>query len=577
MKKTRLIILICIAVLLSVTAFAKIHKTDIVTVDTIEYTLDEDDKLSCELFTDEDGIYQVKITMLETEGEFTPNISLKLSEGADTVFNYSTQQKYYENEEINLEKYCFSAGITKGEYKLEIQNLTKFSNVSFRIETTFTKEENIESFGNSSFETASVLENGKKTYGFVSMYDEEDFHFFEMPYDGYAFIQMYSPSVKYFHLYDENKNEIGSIDISIADETLIYELCTGLAKGKYFLSVTPEEDFSSPLYTLEVITKQDDLFEKEYNNTPEYATVLPWKNQVSGTLFGVDDEDVYSFTLSENYGVKIDFYDTVVSKKGHYSLIVTDGKNQLFSADDCGRKEVNLTLEKGTYYIHVEGLSEKEFTNMPYKLKVTPDKDLPVVEQENQMAPDDNLDISPDTEQFADVTEDMWYYDEILEAKSLGLINGVGDNLFKPEENVSVAEVLVMALNTYSKIIDYDFDLEPLEGEKWYDPYVLYTRNLWYNMGDFDSFERPATRAELAYIFGNHRLIRQEEIKKVNIPDIDENTKYYENIQKLYNVGILNGNDKNGTFYPDRNITRAEAAAIILRIIKAYPKNVIFA
>ena len=54
--------------MLCITAFAKTHKTDIVTTDTIEYTLEEEDKLSAELFIEEDGLYDVKLISLSTSG-----------------------------------------------------------------------------------------------------------------------------------------------------------------------------------------------------------------------------------------------------------------------------------------------------------------------------------------------------------------------------------------------------------------------------------------------------------------------------------------------------------------------------
>ena len=55
--------------------------------------------------------------------------------------------------------------------------------------------------------------------------------------------------------------------------------------------------------------------------------------------------------------------------------------------------------------------------------------------------------------------------------------------------------------------------------------------------------------------------------ENITISDVDENTKYGDSIKKLYSAGILKG-DGNGSFRPDDSITRAEAAAILLRVHK---------
>jgi hypothetical protein len=73
MKKTRFgILFILLLAIFAISAFAKTHKTDIVTTDTIEYTLEEEDKLSAELFVEEDGLYDVKLISLSTSGNFAP-------------------------------------------------------------------------------------------------------------------------------------------------------------------------------------------------------------------------------------------------------------------------------------------------------------------------------------------------------------------------------------------------------------------------------------------------------------------------------------------------------------------------
>ena len=51
-----------------------------------------------------------------------------------------------------------------------------------------------------------------------------------------------------------------------------------------------------------------------------------------------------------------------------------------------------------------------------------------------------------------------------------------------------------------------------------------------------------------------------------DIPDVDDSVPNYYEIMALYEAGVLTGSNSYGTFYPDRSITRAEAAAVISRV-----------
>ena len=61
------------------------------------------------------------------------------------------------------------------------------------------------------------------------------------------------------------------------------------------------------------------------------------------------------------------------------------------------------------------------------------------------------------------------------------------------------------------------------------------------------------------------------EYKPINniteLPDVNEDTKYNEEIFKLYNAGILSGSDKYGTFEINNQITRVQATAILNRLV----------
>ena len=86
--------------------------------------------------------------------------------------------------------------------------------------------------------------------------------------------------------------------------------------------------------------------------------------------------------------------------------------------------------------------------------------------------------------------------------------------------------------------------------------------------GDFTSYTAKATRGQMAYIFS--RALPASVLPSINnvqtLPDVTSSTAYHTEIFSLYNAGVLTGSDVFGTFKPNDNIIRAEAAAILTRV-----------
>ena len=173
---------------------------------------------------------------------------------------------------------------------------------------------------------------------------------------------------------------------------------------------------------------------------------------------------------------------------------------------------------------------------------------------------------------FADVDENEWYGDKeskvIANVYEYGLMKGDGAKAFNPEGNITVSEAITVAARVRSIYAAGAEKFTP--GEPWYQVYVDYAvSNGIIAAGDFTGYDRPATRAEMAYIFS--RSLPEAEMAAKNtvnaLPDVNAGTPYYASIVKLYKAGILTGNDADGTFSPGASITRAEAAAVISRVI----------
>jgi hypothetical protein len=171
---------------------------------------------------------------------------------------------------------------------------------------------------------------------------------------------------------------------------------------------------------------------------------------------------------------------------------------------------------------------------------------------------------------FSDVNENQWYgYNQqkvIANAYEYGLMQGSG-NTFSPGGNMTLAEAVTIAARVHD--IYSGGNGEFTQGSPWYQVYVDYAISKGIiNIGAFTDFNKGASRAEMAFIFAS--ALPESEFTSQNtvnsLPDVNSGTSYYSSILLLYKAGVVAGNDS-GAFNPASNVTRAEAAAIISRVI----------
>ncbi len=172
---------------------------------------------------------------------------------------------------------------------------------------------------------------------------------------------------------------------------------------------------------------------------------------------------------------------------------------------------------------------------------------------------------------FTDVSEKSWYAEEVASAYELGFMNGVSDTLYSPDGKVTVAQGITMASRVHAS---YNGKQIEITSGEWYDMYVKYAlANGIIKEGQFDSYTRPIQRYEMAVLFASSMPADYFKAKNdiSSIPDIASYKPYCKDILMLYNAGVVLGSDEYGTFYPNNDIKRCEAAAIINRV--AIPEN----
>ena len=175
------------------------------------------------------------------------------------------------------------------------------------------------------------------------------------------------------------------------------------------------------------------------------------------------------------------------------------------------------------------------------------------------------------THLYLDVDPQHWFFLPVSCASARGFLQGTGDDSFSPQGTLTIAQAVKMAALVRSSYFGDEPQISESSYEHWYDGYVAYAiENGILVKGEFKAadMDRAATRAEMAHIFAN-ALPADEygEITSVSdLPDVDGNTPYSYDIFTLYAAGILTGSDEYGTFHPYSGITRAEAAAILMRM-----------
>ncbi len=177
---------------------------------------------------------------------------------------------------------------------------------------------------------------------------------------------------------------------------------------------------------------------------------------------------------------------------------------------------------------------------------------------------------------FSDVSSNAWYYDAIAEASKLGIIEGMDDGTFAPEDNLTYAQSLTLACRVNAIYFDRESELLSFEGttDHWASGIEAYA--LKYGVlleADTSSFnlDDTCTREAMAYMFS--RALPEDEYSDTNslgqenyINEVADapgalNISY---VAKLYLMGIMIGD--NDGFRLDSNLTRAEAAAMINRL-----------
>ena len=180
--------------------------------------------------------------------------------------------------------------------------------------------------------------------------------------------------------------------------------------------------------------------------------------------------------------------------------------------------------------------------------------------------------------QFTDVSKNAWYYDAVKYAFEKGLMLGISDNEFAPESQLTRAMFVTVLYrmenepDMSSEILDYPF--EDVDPKSWYTDAVYWARKNGIVNGVTDNEFAPndnITREQMAammFRYAKYKNIAPTDnwAIKLDYADLEEISDWAaEAVMYCKLKGLMQGKDNN-MFDPKNSATRAETAAILQRL-----------
>lgn len=176
---------------------------------------------------------------------------------------------------------------------------------------------------------------------------------------------------------------------------------------------------------------------------------------------------------------------------------------------------------------------------------------------------------------FSDVSTNSWAFPYIFALSEAKYINGYSDGTFRPSNSITRAEFVKIMVNCLGLDLSNDGSIfTDVPNNAWYKNFVITAFNLGLINGVGENKFEPEvniSRQDTAVVLNNAlKLFSAEKSVDKNIKFIDEkeiSSYAKEAVENCVNAGIFTGNP-DGTFAPKKPITRAEATAIMQKLMQ---------
>lgn len=293
----------------------------------------------------------------------------------------------------------------------------------------------------------------------------------------------------------------------------------------------------------------------EYNHSNNYKSpyILSWENdRIRENITSTGTLATLKFKVSEDAEVK------------DYPITITH--SELLDKDII---DVECVITNGC--VSVNSKNSGDFIISP-----TPDTSEKDNKLETEAIPEvvDEIQEEPNTLViYNDVSTNDWFYDCVTELSGKGIISGLGNGAFAPNDNVTREQFLKMLLLA----AEIDFEeaentFTDVEDNAWYKLYVLSAKKLGIVNGISETqfgIGENITRQDMAVMISRtlkkiDRIIDAEETEM--FADDEKVSDYAKDaVTFMKSIGLIEG--YNNEYRPLDNLTRAEAAKVISELI----------
>ena len=319
-------------------------------------------------------------------------------------------------------------------------------------------------------------------------------------------------------------------------------------------------------------SKSDPLISKSYLET----ITLPWFGSVLSSLPEKVREKLKELSASAAVTEKKEsaFHDLL---EGDSAELKTGGVFMLIS----GKAEIS-SLEGNAVNASEGSLAKKSTLSLNTRYIVCEDSSVTI-----SILEDSRIYLSSGAvvregdglrSRFTDVNRKNWFFEPVVKACDMGLINGITPTTYEPAGLLTYAQAVKLAACMHRLYNNGSVDLSNAEAPaKWYESYISYAEaNGIIAPGFVSSPDASVSRAEFVQIF--YKALPTTEYALLNdipdnaIPDVKTGDAGSAEIYSFYRAGILSGYTADASheayaFDPTSTISRAEVAAIMARMM----------
>lgn len=179
---------------------------------------------------------------------------------------------------------------------------------------------------------------------------------------------------------------------------------------------------------------------------------------------------------------------------------------------------------------------------------------------------------------YTDVSNDAWYADAVTYVMEHGLMGGVGNGKFAPDQELTRAQIVELFYRLAgSPETAYTNQFQDVGNDSWFAKSVAWASSNGIASGTSSNTFSPSskiTNEQLATMIDNYVHYVGAELPTAENPVSGLKDTWYvseyaiDGVQLVWRAGIMNG-DSQHNFGPQKTVSRADAAVTFMRLSKA--------